>query len=252
MLVRVQSHSPQRITMRQDLNVITTNSVSRAPVHAVVFDMDGVLIDSEPIWDEVRRAIASAAGRPWPTDATHLMQGMSTSEWSTYLVSTVGVPGPPSSVAETVIDLMAARYDSALPLLPGAVAAVARLAAVWPLGLASSSPRRLIDSVLTAAGLTSSFMVTVSTEEVAAGKPAPDVYLAVVSRLGDLAGRAVEPGRTVAIEDSSNGLRSAAAAGLVVVAAPQASYPPAADALAQAPVVVTGLDELTTDLIGGL
>jgi HAD superfamily hydrolase (TIGR01509 family) len=232
--------------MRQDLNVTTTYSASRPPVQAVIFDMDGVLIDSEPIWDEVRRGIASAAGRPWPVDATHLMQGMSTAEWSRYLVSTVGVPETAESVAERVIDLMARRYAVSLPLLPGAVAAVARLASVWPLGLASSSPRRLIDTVLATAGLSSAFSATVSTEEVAAGKPAPDVYLAVVGRLGVVAGR------TVAIEDSSNGLRSAAAAGLVAVAAPQPSFPPAADALALATVVVDGPDELTPELIGSL
>jgi HAD superfamily hydrolase (TIGR01509 family) len=229
--------------------VTTTNSVSRPSVpsvQAVIFDMDGVLVDSELIWDEVRRGIASAAGRPWPSNATHLMQGMSTSEWSTYLVTTVGVPGTAGSVAETVIDLMARRYAASLPLLPGAVAAVARLAGAWPLGLASSSPSRLIDSVLAAAGLSSYFAVTVSTEEVAAGKPAPDVYESVVGQLGVLAGR------TVAIEDSSNGLRSAAAAGLVVVAVPQASFPPAADALALASVVVDGLDELTVELIESL
>lgn len=232
--------------MREDLKVVTTKSDSGGAVQAVVFDMDGVLVDTEPIWDEVRRGIASAAGRPWPADATHLMQGMSTAEWSTYLVSVVGVPGPPAVVAATVIDLMAFRYAVSLPLLPGAVEAVSRLAAVWPLGLASSSPRRLIDTVLAAAGLSSLFAVTVSTEEVAAGKPAPDVYRSVVGHLG------IEGGRTVAIEDSSNGLRSASAAGLVVVALPQPSFPPVADALALASVVVDGLDDLTVELIEGL
>lgn len=212
-------------------------------VQAVVFDLDGVLIDSESLWDEVRRAMADSAGVPWPAEATRAMQGMSTAEWSGYMAGTVGVPGPPADVAEAVVAEMAARYRKRLPLLPGAVDAVRRLADRWPLGLASSSPRRLIDSVLDAAGLADRFLVTRSTEEVEAGKPSPAVYRAVVRELG------VEPGRAVAVEDSSNGLRSASAAGLVVVAAPHEAFPPAADALALADAVVHGLDDLTVEVV---
>jgi beta-phosphoglucomutase-like phosphatase (HAD superfamily) len=120
---------------------------------------------------------------------------------------------------------------------------VQRLGSDWPLGLASSSPRRLIDAVLDSAGLASWFSVTVSTEEVQAGKPAPVVYLEVVQRLG------VDPNAVVAIEDSSNGLRSAAAAGLRVIAIPNAVYPPSEDALALANVVVHSLDEITPRLV---
>jgi HAD superfamily hydrolase (TIGR01509 family) len=224
----------------QNLGVATTN------VQAVVFDLDGVLIDSEGPWDEVRRDLARESGRPWPVDATTLMQGMSTPEWSTYLADVVGVPGTPAAIAGTVIDLMAARYDAGLPLLPDAVETVGRIAARWPLGLASSSPRRLIDTVLAITGLTTAFAATVSTEEVAAGKPSPLVYQAVVAALS------TDAGRTVAIEDSSNGLRSAAAAGLRVVAIPQPAYPPVPDALALADVVIADLSELTAALIESL
>src|SRR4051812_36205133 len=122
-------------------------------VAAVVFDLDGVLLDSEQVWDEVRRSLADDAGRPWPAEATGAMQGMSTGEWSAYLIDVVGVPGSPAQLADAVIDRVARRYRRDLPLLPGAVDAVRRLSAVWPLGLASSSPRRLIDAVLSAAGL---------------------------------------------------------------------------------------------------
>ena len=202
---------------------------------AVVFDLDGVLVESEELWDEVRRGLAAAAGRPWPADATRALQGMSTPEWSGYLVDTVGIPGPPSAVAATVIDAMAASYERHLPLLPGAVDAVHRLGAHWPLGLASSSPRRLIDVVLAAADLQRDFAVTVSTEEVAAGKPSPLVYTAAVRRLG------VGPAAAVAIEDSSNGLRAAHAAGLRVVAVPHAAFPPAPEALRLADRTVTSL-----------
>ena len=153
-------------------------------VHAVVFDLDGVLVDSETIWDEIRRELAAEAGRPWPDGATRAIQGMSTPEWSGYLHDTVGVPGSAEEIARTVIGRLTARYRERLPLIDGAVAAVTRLADRWPLGLASSSPRTLIAAVLDTSGLASAFRVAVSTEEVPAGKPAPDVYLTVAARLG--------------------------------------------------------------------
>ena len=212
-------------------------------VDAVVFDLDGVLVDTEELWDRTRRALAADAGRPWPAGATRAMQGMSTAEWSGYLAEVVRLPGTPAIVAATVIDRMAAAYARELPLVPGAVDAVERLAVRWPLGLASSSPRRLIDAVLDAAGLSVRFRVTISTEEVDAGKPSPAVYRTAVARLG------AAPERVVAIEDSSNGLRSAAAAGLVVLALPHAAFPPAEDALALAAATVGSLADLTPDLV---
>ena len=215
-------------------------------MQAVIFDLDGVLIDSEGRWDEIRRRLALEAGRPWPAEATRAMQGMSTSEWSGYLVSTVGLPGTAERVAEQVIAAMAELYAREVPLISGAVEAVQRLAARWPLGLASSSPRTLIDAVLAASGLDGQFQVTVSTEEVAAGKPSPVVYSRVVGLLG------VDPAQTVAVEDSSNGLRSASAAGLIVVAVPHDAFPPADEALALAAVTLGSLDDLTPELVDGL
>ena len=211
-----------------------------------LFDLDGVLIDSEGRWDEIRRRLAQEAGRQWPAEATRAMQGMSTSEWSGYLVSRVGLPGTAERVAEQVIAAMAELYARDVPLIPGAVEAVQRLADRWPLGLASSSPRTLIDAVLAASGLDGQFQVTVSTEEVAAGKPSPVVYSRVVDLLG------VEPAQTVAVEDSSNGLRSASGAGLVVVAVPHDAFPPADDALALAAVTLGSLDDLTPELVDSL
>jgi HAD superfamily hydrolase (TIGR01509 family) len=208
-------------------------------VQAVVFDLDGVLLDSEGWWDEVRRGLAADAGQPWPEEATRAMQGMSTPEWSAYLTGVVGVPGDPKHLATTVIDRMEARYRLRLPLLPGAVEVVQRLGSHWTLGVATSSPRRLLHIVLESAGLAGWFRVSVSTEDVPAGKPSPAVYEEVVRRLE------VDPQRTVAIEDSSNGLRSAAAAGLRVIAVPNAAYPPAEDALALSSLVVHSLDEIT-------
>ncbi|SDB86451.1 haloacid dehalogenase superfamily, subfamily IA, variant 3 with third motif having DD or ED [Raineyella antarctica] len=213
---------------------------------AIVFDMDGVLTDTEVIWDEVRRGLAADEGRAWPEEATTAMMGMSTPEWSRYLVETVGLSGSPELVANRTIDAMAERYLVHLPTLPGAVEAVRRLAGRWTLGLASSSPRRLIDSSLAALGLTDSFAVTVSTEEVERGKPAPDGYLRACELLG------VDPAASVAIEDSSNGLRAAAAARMKVIAVPRPEFPPAEDALALADVVVEHLDEVTVELVAGL
>lgn len=212
-------------------------------IKAVVFDMDGVLTDTETIWDEVRRQLAAADSVRWPDGATDAILGMSTPEWARYLVDVVGVHGSPPEVAQRTIAAMAARYRQHLPTLPGAAHAVERIAAHWPLGLASSSPRRLIDIVLAQLDIASYFQATVSTEEVAAGKPAPDGYLRVCELLG------VSPTHAVAVEDSSNGLRSAAAAGMRVVAVPQPAFPPAPDALSLAHVTIESLDDLTTGVI---
>jgi HAD superfamily hydrolase (TIGR01509 family) len=215
-------------------------------IEAVVFDLDGVLIDSEPVWEEVRRDLVASRGGHWAPDTQRRLMGMSTGEWARYLSDDLGVQLTPDEVAAQVIQDMAARYARHLPLMPGAVDAVRRMAAHWPLGLASSSPPVLIETVLKAAGIESPFAATVSTEEVPHGKPAPDVYLAVARRLG------VEPTRGVAVEDSSNGLRSAAAAGLQVVAVPHPRYPPDPDALAVARVVLRDLSGLTPDVVAAL
>jgi HAD superfamily hydrolase (TIGR01509 family) len=215
-------------------------------IEAVVFDLDGVLIDSEPVWEHVRRGLVAGYGGHWADDAQQRLMGMSTQEWARYLSEDLGIGLPPGQVARLVIRRMAAQYQRDLPLLPGAVDAVRRMAERWPLGLASSSPPALIHTVLTTAGIAPLFKAAVSTEEVAQGKPAPDVYLTVVSRLG------VDPDRAAAVEDSSNGLRSAAAAGTHVVAVPRPEYPPAADALAHAQATLHDLDELTVELVAAL
>ncbi|MGX1809992.1 HAD family hydrolase [Nocardia sp. NPDC055321] len=217
-------------------------------VAAIVFDMDGVLIDTEPIWEEVRTAyIEELGGRILP-DTQERFMGMSTAEWSEYISKDLIDGGrTPDQVATDVIDRMSARYAEHLPLMPDAVETVRRFAARYTLGLASSSPRRLIDVVLAHMGVTDLFHTTVSTEEVDRGKPAPDGYLAAAAGLG------IAPRDCVAIEDSSNGLRSAAAAGMTVIAVPHPRYPPAPDALALAAHVVTdGLPALTPALVDSL
>ncbi len=215
-------------------------------IDAVVFDLDGVLIDSEPVWEQVRRALVAEHGGHWAPDAQRRLMGMSTPEWARYLSEDLGVGLPPDEVAALVIDRMAATYRRHIPLLPGAVEAVHRLAARWPLGVASSAAAVLIETVLQSAGLRSCFQVTMSTEQVPHGKPAPDIYLAVTERLG------VTPAACAAIEDSSNGLRSAAAAGLHVIAIPHPRYPPDPDALAAASLVLPTLADLTPEAVAAL
>jgi HAD superfamily hydrolase (TIGR01509 family) len=215
-------------------------------VRAVVFDLDGVIIDSEEVWEEVRRGYVAEHGREFLPDTQQRLMGMSTPEWARYLAEDVGVGVPPERVAADVLDRMAERYRARVPLIPGAVDAVHRIAARFPVALASSSARVLIDRVLESAGLTGVFRATLSTEEVPRGKPAPDVFLAAAERLG------ADPAECAAIEDSSNGLRGAAAAGMAVICVPHGVYPPAQDALARTDLVVESLDELTVEAIEAL
>ncbi|GAA2428796.1 HAD family phosphatase [Actinomadura vinacea] len=211
--------------------------------HAVVFDLDGVLIDSEPVWEEVRRGYVAESGGRWLPDTQERLMGMSTEEWAAYLAEDL-LDGPSAEdVAYEVIDRMRRRYAQEVPLLPGAVDAVRRMAEPFTLGLNSSSPRALIDLVLGEIGVASLFRATVSTEEVDQGKPAPDGYLTVAAQLD------VPPVRCAAIEDSSNGLRSAHAAGMRVIAVPRPHYPPADEALALAAYTAADLDAVTPGLV---
>lgn len=212
-------------------------------VAAVVFDMDGVLVDSEHVWDAARRELVAETGGTWTDEATHAMLGMSSKEWPVYVRDALRVPLSADEINAEVVRRMRAHYDAALPLLPGAREAVARLAGAFPLGLASSSNRELIDLVLDAAGLAQHFAATVSSEEVAAGKPSPDVYLECVARLD------VDATGCVAIEDSTNGILSAATAGLAVIALPNSQFPPARGAIARAADLITSLDDLTVERV---
>ena len=208
-------------------------------IEAVVFDLDGVLLDSEQVWDEVREELARERGGRWHERAQRDMMGMSSPEWSRYMHDVIGLREPPEEISAEVVRRLAERYRDGLPLLPGAASAVERLAARWPLGLASSSNRPLIDFVLDVSGLARLFRATVSSEEVARGKPAPDVFLEAARRLG------VAPERCAVVEDSANGIRAGRAAGMLVVAIPNPHFPPDDDALAAADVVLESLEELT-------
>jgi HAD superfamily hydrolase (TIGR01509 family) len=212
-------------------------------IEAVVFDLDGVLIQTEELWAEVREDLAHAGGGLYGEEEQRAMMGMSSPEWSRYMHEHVGLPESPEEIAAEVVRQMQERYRERLPLIDGAVEAVERLAARWPLAVASSSNRELIDLVLELSGLDRLFRATVSSDEVERGKPAPDVYLEACRRLG------VEPRRAAAIEDSHAGIRSAKAAGMRVIAIPNPGFPPGDEALANADLVLGSLAELTPEAV---
>ena len=212
-------------------------------IEAVVFDLDGVIVDSEQIWDEVRERYIREHGGRYDDEAQRAMMGMSSTEWSRYIHEALGVDKPPEQINADVVELMAARYREHLPLIPGAREGVERMACSFPCGLASSSNRRLIDLVLELAELAEFFRATVSSEEVPRGKPAPDVYVEAAQRLG------VAPEACAAIEDSHAGIRSAKAAGMRVIAIPNPHYPPDEDALTTADGVLESITELAVNTV---
>jgi HAD superfamily hydrolase (TIGR01509 family) len=212
-------------------------------IDAVVFDLDGVLIDTEELWDEARRELAAERGGRWPDEAQRAMMGMSSPEWSRYMHDVVGLAEPPEEISAEVVSRLERLYRERLPLVEGAPDAVRRIGSRWPLAIASSSNRPLIDLFVELTGTDDLFRATVSSEEVAGGKPAPDVYLEAARRLG------IAPTACAAIEDSENGIRSAAGAGMRVVVIPNAVFPPSEDALAHADVILASLGELTVEAL---
>ncbi len=212
-------------------------------IEGVVFDLDGLLLDSEQVWDSVREELVRERGGRWHEHAQRDMMGMSSPEWSRYLHDELGLLDPPEELNREVVRRVVAIYRDRLPALPGAREAVERIGASWPLALASSSNRELIDLALELLGVTQLFEASVSSEEVARGKPAPDVYLEAVRRLG------VEPTRAAAVEDSHNGILAARAAGVRVIAIPNRHFPPGLEALAVGDVVLDSLAGLTPEAI---
>jgi HAD superfamily hydrolase (TIGR01509 family) len=195
-------------------------------------------VDSEPVWASVRQQLTREAGGKWHDGAAREMMGMSSLEWSQYMRDSLEVPMEPDEISNAVVARLERRYRERVPLLPHAVEAVRECERRWPLGLASSSNRPLIDLVLELSGLGASFRATVSSEEVARGKPAPDVYLEAAARLD------ADPEGCAAIEDSTNGIRAASAAGMRVVAVPRPDFPPSDEAVRLAEAVLHSLAEL--------
>jgi len=214
-------------------------------IRAVIFDLDGLLLDSESAWDGGRKALVAEHGLEWPEGATEAMLGMSSPEWSGYVHETLGVPLDPPEISRLVVAHVLESYEERLPLIAGADQAVGRIAARWPLALASSSNKSVIDQVMATSGWGQVFRFWVSSEEVGRGKPAPDVFMEAARRLG------VEPASAAGVEDSHNGILAARAAGLRVIAIPNHEFPPGPKALEAADVVLASLDELTHDVIDG-
>lgn len=209
---------------------------------AVIFDLDGVIVDSEQVWDEVREQYTVESGGRYSERATRDMMGMSSTEWSSYMAEELALPGSPEEINAAVVERMLARYGDEPPLIPGAVEAVRTIAERWPTAIASSSNPELITVVLRVSGLDAVVREAVSSQEVERGKPAPDVYLEAARRLG------ADPASCAAVEDSHNGIRSAKAAGMRVVAVPNPHFPPGEEALALADVTLGSITELTPDL----
>ena len=212
-------------------------------VAGVIFDLDGVLVDSEPVWADAKRELVREAGGTWTADAPIAMLGMSGPEWSAYMRDDLRVPLDAKEIGERVVAAVLERVEHGVPVIPGSLEAVAVLAERWPVGLASSADRPVIEAVLTATGLKPFFDVTVSSGEAGRGKPAPDVYLAAAERLG------VPPDRTVAVEDSPNGIRAAIAAGMGVIAIPNPHAPVDDETLATADVVLDAISKLTPAIV---
>ena len=210
---------------------------------AVVFDLDGVLLESEQVWNEAKRALVEERGGRWSDQAPRAMMGMSSPEWSRYVRDELGVDLDPEAISAEVVARLERIYREELPWIEGAREAVERLAARWPLGLASSSNREIIDLFLNLSGLAGLFTVTVSSEEVERGKPAADVYLDAARQLG------VRAEDCTAVEDSENGIRAARGAGMRVIALPNSEWPPEAEALELADAVIESLEELTPELV---
>ena len=210
-----------------------------------MFDLDGVLVQSEELWDGARRELAEDQGIEWPDGATDAMMGMSSKEWSSYMHDEVGVPDPPEEINRKVLAWVEKRYREELPWIAGAQEAVRRIGEHFPLGLATSSNREIIDIVGEVGGFGDLLQVTVSSEEVERGKPAPDVYLEATKRMR------VDPKRTAAVEDSTNGLLAAKAAGMRVIAIPNDAHPPAEKGLDAADVVLDSIEELTAEVVRG-
>jgi HAD superfamily hydrolase (TIGR01509 family) len=210
---------------------------------AVIFDLDGVLVDSEHVWNDAREQLARERGGRWHERAQRDMMGMSSPEWSRYMHDVIGLVEPPERISAEVVRRVETIYRDRLPLIEGAEEAVRRLAERFPLALASSANRPVIDLFMELSGLGDRFGATVSSEEVARGKPSPDVYLEAARRLD------VAPDACAAVEDSHNGILAAKAARMRVVAIPNRRYPPDAEALAEADVVLESLQELTPEAV---
>jgi len=220
-------------------DVTTASADLVAGIDAVLFDLDGVLVDTEPWWHEVRVAWAASHGRTWTMDDSRLCMGLNSRDWSEVMRERMGVAEAPIAIEHVIVEALVARYASQpVPIVPGAPVAATRIAARVPVAIASSAHRAVIRAAIDASGLASVFTTIVSSDDVARGKPAPDVYLEAARRLG------VAPARCLVIEDSRNGVLAGRAAGARVILVPNASVPPGPGVAEMADAVLERLADL--------
>jgi HAD superfamily hydrolase (TIGR01509 family) len=222
------------------------SALGPSSIEAIIFDLDGVIVASEQVWDRVRRRFVETHRGTWRKDSSRQMMGLSTRAWARYLTVELGVDLPEEEVAKQVIEEMKRQYERNLPFVDGAVAAIRELSASWPMAVASGSPKSLIEAVLVGGAIHDEFQVLVSSDEVAAGKPAADVYLEAARRLD------VSAERCVVVEDSLNGIRSAVAAGATVIAIPNSAYAPEDETISLATLVLADIKSLTPHLVRSL
>ncbi len=215
-------------------------------IQAVIFDMDGLLVDSEPMWDRARIEAFGADRLRWTPEDQMRVMGSSTISWARFIEERLGYEFTTDQIIERVVDRMVEGYRQHVPLMPGAREAVARMAGEFRLGLASGSPHRLIQAVLESEGWTSVFARVVSSDEVKAGKPAPDTYLEIARRMG------LDPRAMAVVEDSANGILAGHSAGCKVITVPSAMMRPADDVLQKADLVLDSLHDLTPEAVRAL
>ena len=215
-------------------------------IQAIIFDLDGLLVDSEPCWDTARRQLAAEVGRDWNLDDKRACMGVSTTEWATHMIKRLGLEMDAAQTAAVIVGKMREIYAREIPFLPGALAAVELAASCYPTALASGSERSLIATVIQDEALRGKFQAAVCTDDMPRGKPSPDVYLETARLLG------VSPKYCVCLEDSGNGILAGLAAGMRVIAVPDAEFPPAPEVIERAHLVLDSLTEFTPDLLSKL
>jgi len=213
------------------------------PLQAIIFDMDGLLVDSEPCWEQARRNMAAEYGRDWTADDQRHVMGVSTATWANYMIERLGLKMTPQALIERIVSDMQAVYRRQIPFMPGAIQAVRLAASHYPTGLASGSERRLIETVVNDAALLGQFQAVVCSDKLARGKPAPDIYLETARQLG------LSPEACLCVEDSSNGILAGKAAGMKVIAVPDGRFQPNREVIRQADIVLKSLDEFSIEQI---
>lgn len=213
------------------------------PIKAVIFDMDGVLVDSEVYWAEARVEYARDIGKVWGGDDHRLVMGRATLEWARVMQQYLALEKPPEVIASEMIDRMGTKYAARMPVRPGAIEAVHLAGKHYRVGLASGSPTALINRVMELTGLDKVFETIVYGDDIPNGKPAPDIYIEAMRRLD------VSSTEAIGVEDSANGIRALKAAGMYAIAAPSPDFPLPPDVAAMADTLIESLEQFSVELV---